>query len=204
MVKLSRLSIASACAAAVTSACAVSWFVTSQNAQTIATAASPKPTLSVGTSALPQLDAQPSQIAVPTKTDNLKVIGTLSVPTARINGLGITRGVDQATLDTGLAGAYEWSGPGETGVFAMAAHRMGAGAPFGSLNQTHVGDYITVTADTHNYVYQVTRVQEVSPNDVSVLNGSADKSQIVLITCTPIPEFTKRLVVTGELVQAKR
>jgi sortase A len=203
MVKLSRLSIASACAAAVTFACAVIWFVTSQNAQTIATAASPNPTLSVGISALPQLDAQPSQIAVPTKTDNLKVIGTLSIPTARINGLGITRGVDQATLDTGLAGAYEWSGPGETGVFAMAAHRMGAGAPFGSLNQTHVGDYITVTADTHNYVYQVTRVQEVSPNDVSVLNGSADKSQIVLITCTPIPEFTKRLVVTGELVRAK-
>jgi sortase A len=203
MVKKTRLSIASACAAAVASVCLGIWFVTAHNAQTDATDASSESSLSAGISALPELDAQPSQVAVPTKTADLKIIGTLSVPTARISGLGITRGVDQATLDTGLAGAYEWSGPGETGVFAMAAHRIGAGAPFGSLNKTQVGDYITVTADTHNYVYQVTRVQEVSPNDVSVLNGSADKSEIVLITCTPIPEFTKRLVVTAKLVQAK-
>lgn len=203
MVKLTRLRIASACAAAVAFACAAIWFVTTQNAQTIATGASPKSSVTVGVSALPQLDAQPSQLAVPTQTARPKLIGTLWVPSAEISGLGITRGVDQATLDTGLAGAYEWSGPGETGVFAMAAHRIGAGAPFWHLNQTHVGDYITVKADKHHYVYQVTSVQEVSPSDVSVLNGSADKSEIVLITCTPIPEFTKRLVITGQLVQAK-
>jgi len=202
MVRLTTVSKTAVGAVLLACAGGLIWLVTGQVA-TSTPKATPHANVSSFVTALPQLDAQPSQIAAPTKTDNLKVIGTLSVPTARINGLGITRGVDQATLDTGLAGAYEWSGPGETGVFAMAAHRIGAGAPFGSLNQTHVGDYITVTADKHHYVYQVTRVQEVSPNDVSVLNGSADKSEIVLITCTPIPEFTKRLVVTGELVPTK-
>ena len=162
-----------------------------------------EPSASSGTVTLPALDAREGVNPQPTSTDLHPLIGTLSVPSAGVNGLGITRGIDDATLDSGLAGAYDWSGPGETGVFAMAGHRLGAGGPFRNLDQTDVGDFITVKANHNTYIYKVTRTQQVGPNDVSVLNGSSDKSEIVLITCTPIPTFTHRLVVRGELVRVK-
>jgi len=192
-------------AGALAVASALTWFMVSQDTTTSAPPrTTPKPSISSAAPTLPKLDARESLAPKPTAaTAQPKTIGTLSVPAAQIVDLGITRGVDDSTLDTGLAGAYEWSGPGETGVFAMAGHRIGAGGPFRYLNQVHINDSIAVRSDKHNFIYRVTRVQEVSPSDVSVLNGPADKSQIVLITCTPIPTFTKRLVVTGELVRVK-
>lgn len=193
-------------AGALALASALTWFMAGKESTTSAPPRmTPQPSISSAVPTLPKLDTREGVAPKPTTTTlEHKIIGTLSVPAAQIVGLGITRGIDDSTLDTGLAGAYEWSGPGETGVFAMAGHRIGAGGPFRYLNQIHVGDSITVRSERHEYTYRTTRVQEVSPTDVSVLNGSADKSEIVLITCTPIPAFTKRLVVTGELVPLKR
>mgnify|MGYP006285641991 CR=1 FL=1 len=60
--------------------------------------------------------------ASPSETKLPKVIGMLNVPAADVLALPITRGIDGKTLNTGMAGAYPWSGPGESGVFALAAH----------------------------------------------------------------------------------
>ncbi len=129
------------------------------------------------------------------------VIASLSVPAADINNLPVVRGTDQATLDEGVAGAYEWSGPGETGVFAMAAHRVGAGGPFLNLNHVRIGDSISVTDATNTYTYRVTSVEVVNPDDTSVLHGSNSRSEIALITCTPITTYADRLVVKAELTR---
>lgn len=127
------------------------------------------------------------------------LIARISVPTANIQNLGVTLGTDQTTLGTGLAGAYPWSGPGQTGRWAMAGHRIGAGGPFRNLDEVKVGDAILVSANLMKYTYRVTSVREVEPTDLSVLDGSADNAEIVLITCTPISTFSKRLIVTGVL-----
>lgn len=145
-----------------------------------------------------------SPIASPGASQSVKgheVIASLSLDSADIHDLPIVRGTDQATLDTGMAGAYEWSGPGETGVFSIAAHRVGAGGPFLNLNHAHKGDVISVVASDGTYKYRVTSVKEVSPNDTSVLKNAGDKAEIALITCTPISTFAKRLVVTGLLIK---
>jgi len=133
-------------------------------------------------------------------TDNRLVIGTLSAPSANINALPITVGTDDTTLNTGMAGAYEWGSPGQPGVFAMAGHRVGAGGPFRHLDQIHIGDRITVASEGIRYIYRVIKNEVVTPGQTSVLNGPASESRIVLITCTPMKTYTHRIVVTGQLI----
>lgn len=134
------------------------------------------------------------------KTASHKVIGQLTVASADIQALPITRGLDDSTLNTGMAGAYPWSGPGQSGVFALAAHRVGAGGPFRHLDQVHVGDRITVSTTKQAFEYRVTSNLTVDASNTSVLNGPKDESRIVLITCTPLDTFAQRIVVTGMLI----
>ena len=150
--------------------------------------------------ALPSFD--PSAPAPSTPTDRL-VIATIDVPSANILSLPVTVGTDDATLNTGMAGAYEWSELGKPGMFALAGHRVGAGGPFRHLDLVHIGDRITVSAEGTAYTYRVIANDVVDPNDVSVLRAPASATRIVLITCTPLNTFAKRLVVTGELIPAK-
>ena len=136
-------------------------------------------------------------------SNNRLVIGTLDVPSANIYALPITPGIDEATLNSGMAAAYTWSSPGEPGVFAMAGHRVGAGGPFRQLNLIHTGDHITVLSDGTLFTYRVITNATVDPADTSVLSGPANESRIVLITCTPLDTFAKRIVVTGKLISSE-
>ena len=151
-------------------------------------------------SALPTFPAQ--QIA-PTSSESPigKVIGLLTIPAAEVLTLPIARGVDEVTLNTGVAGAYSWSGPGENGVFALAAHRVGAGGPFRHLDRVEIGDRIVVESGSKKFNYRIISNITVDPTDTSVLNGPKDDSRIVLITCTPLDTFAKRIVVTGQLIR---
>jgi len=153
----------------------------------------------------PGPSSSPSALAVAPRAgdvlDGHTIIGTLSVPAAKISELPIVHGTDQGTLDTGMAGAYSWSGPGETGVFALAAHRVGAGGPFLNLNHVKIGDAIWVKDSATTYHYRVTTIQVVKSDDTNVLTGSNSKSEIALITCTPIGTYSDRLVVKGSLAQ---
>ena len=128
------------------------------------------------------------------------IIGNIDVPSANIYALPITPGTDEDTLNTGMAGAYPWSSPGGVGVFAIAGHRVGAGGPFRQLNLVHIGDRFSIQTDSMSYIYRVISTEIVDPSDVSVLNGPADESRVVLITCTPLDTFAKRIVVTGKLI----
>lgn len=145
----------------------------------------------------PSTSAKPN----PLKSGNPPILGELTIPAAEVLALPITRGIDKATLNTGMAGAYPWSGPGQSGVFALAAHRVGAGGPFRHLDQINLGDRITVNVKGKSYVYRVISNITVAPTDTYVLDGPADDSRIVLITCTPMDTFAQRIVVTGQLIR---
>lgn len=149
---------------------------------------------------LPYFDSTAAPTPSKAPASQPDTIGTLTVPSAQVLALPITRGVDKATLNTGMAGAYSWSGPGQSGVFALAAHRIGSGAPFKYLDQVHVGDRLSVTSKNKTFTYRVISNVIVEPTDTSVLNGPRDESRIVLITCTPISTFAKRIVVTAVLI----
>jgi sortase A len=149
---------------------------------------------------LPDFGASPAASITKSPALSKTIIGTLALPSAQIFALPITRGVDKSTLDTGMAGAYPWSGPGQHGVFGIAAHRIGAGGPFRYLDQVNVGDRLTVETTSKKFTYRVISTKIVSPTDTSVLNGPKDDSRIVLITCTPLKTFELRIVVTAELI----
>lgn len=150
------------------------------------------------TALAPQSKSSNDSLAPTSK--NLPVIATLTVNSADIKKLPITLGTDDAVLDTGMAGAYPWSGPGQAGVFTVSAHRVGAGGPFLNLDRMQVSDLITVTDNAGKvFNYRVTSVKVVDPSDVSVLKGPKSESRLVLITCTPIETYADRLVVTAVL-----
>ncbi len=159
-----------------------------------------------------QLSPTESLVLIPSASPNVEsspippnpeqpIIGRLSIASAGIFDLPIVIGTDTKTLDTGMAGAYDWSGPGENGVFAVTAHRVGAGGPFLNLDKIAIGESIyVISAKGQNFEYQVTSVKVVKPSATEVLKGPKNESRIVLITCTPISTYSDRLVVTGELV----
>ena len=53
------------------------------------------------------------------------------------------------------------------------------------------------------YVYAVTQIEKIYPEDVEVL-GDAGDDRLTLITCTPIGTNIKRLVVTAKPVASLR
>ena len=149
---------------------------------------------------LPEFESSPAPSNSTSANNGSEIIGTITIPSAQVLALPITRGVDKATLNTGIAGAYPWSGPGLNGVFALAAHRVGAGGPFRNLDQVNIGDRLIVEANGKTFTYRVTSNIIVEPEATSVLNGPKDDSRIVLITCTPLNTFKQRIVVTAQLI----
>ncbi len=91
--------------------------------------------------------------------------------------------------------------PGEVGSVAIFGHSSGLSWAPGSykfvftlLDKLKAGD--TVLLDYHGtrYLYEVTGSQVVSPTNMSVLKQT-DKSELLLITCTPVGTSKNRLVV---------
>jgi sortase A len=153
---------------------------------------------------LPEFGTSPAPSELSSINSEAKIIGTITIPSAEVLALPITRGVDKATLNTGMAGSYPWSGPGLKGVFALAAHRVGAGGPFRHLDQVNIGDRLSVEANGKTFIYRVTSNMIVGPETTSVLNGPKDDARIVLITCTPLNTFKQRIVVTAQLIPAAK
>ncbi len=72
---------------------------------------------------------------------------------------------------------------------------------FFRLDELAKGDEIEVedSAGRH-YLYRVTKQLVVGPDSVEVMNAVEGKSLITLQTCT-LPDYEKRLIVQGELVE---
>ena len=134
---------------------------------------------------------------------NRKVIGWLTVPSINIKGLKITYGVDKPNLNTGVAGAYTFAKPGDYGVFAIAAHRLGGGGPFRHLDKVKVGDKVIVYTTKNTYTYQVITTQLVLPTNTSILDGPTYQQRVVLITCTPMMVWSHRIIVTAVLIDSQ-
>ena len=134
---------------------------------------------------------------------NRPVIGWLTVPALKMTKHRITYGVDKPNLDTGVVAAFRFAKPGDYGVFALAAHRLGGGGPFRNLDKVEVGDKIIVDTTKHSYTYEVISTQLVLPTNTSVLDGPTYQQRVVLITCTPIMVWNQRIVVTGILTDSK-
>lgn len=124
-------------------------------------------------------------------------VGVIQIPSIKLRQV-VVEGVDARALSNGpghYPGTASLGAEGNTGI---AGHRTTYGGPFRRLNELHVGDPIVISTSHGSYLYRVTDLQRVSPNDVSVLAPTSVPT-LTLTTCDPPLFATKRLVVTATL-----
>jgi LPXTG-site transpeptidase (sortase) family protein len=95
----------------------------------------------------------------------------------------------------GLAGA------GQIGNMVLSGHisSPNEGAIFHHLPDLKVGEGVIVSTDERQFLYRVTDVKTVTPDEVSVMDQTSDATA-TLITCVPDGIYSHRLVVTARLV----
>ena len=127
-----------------------------------------------------------------------ELLGRLEIPRLGISAL-VAEGAEDGTLRTAIGHLSDTPLPGELGNAALAAHRD---THFRELRNVRVGDRVRVLSWTGEVEFEVTGTQIVGPNDVSVLEPTADAS-LTLITCYPfgyIGNAPKRFIVQATRV----
>lgn len=121
----------------------------------------------------------------------------------------IVEGTDLPQLALGPGHVPGTALPGQTGNFAVAAHRVTAGNPFYHLNDLKPGDKVLIDTAAITFVYRVTRSELVLPDDTAVLDRVPGhprqrprQALITLITCDPPWTGTHRIIAFG-LLQAQ-
>lgn len=97
--------------------------------------------------------------------------------------------------------------PGEHGNIALTGHSSyfpwDPGRfkdVFALLHEVQMGDKILLYHKQTKYIYEVTDIKIVKPDDINVLDPTED-DRLTLITCTPIGTDLRRLVVTAKLIK---
>lgn len=121
-------------------------------------------------------------------------------------------GVSERQLRAGIGHFPTTEQPGQIGNYAVAGHRSGVADPaFRNVVRIRPGASVTVTtAHRVTYIYTVTRVRTVAPDDVNVLAQVPDlptatptKALLTLVTCWPATGHSQRVVVEARLVASK-
>lgn len=93
------------------------------------------------------------------------------------------------------------AGPGQNGNMVLSGHisSPNEGAVFHHLPDLKVGEGVIVATDERQFLYRVTDMKVVTPDQVSVLDQTSDATA-TLITCVPDGIYSHRLIVTAHLV----
>jgi len=120
----------------------------------------------------------------------------------RIPEIGITRtvvsGVSLTQLQRGIGHYPESPLPGQAGNVAMAGHRTTYGQPFHNVDKLEAGDQIFFTTVQGEFVYRVTGLEIVQPDEVRILEDQGD-NRLTLIACHPKYSLAERIIVHAEL-----
>lgn len=161
--------------------------------------------------------ATPAPTPEPTLVALLEANGDASAPVwLRIPRVGIDSAVDEVGTEWKEA-VYRWvvpdytvghpkdgNHPGQGGNSVMWGHLNTPverkGDVFRRLPEVDPGDEVLVDTAGFRYVYRVSQVRVVTPDQVSVTETSTEPV-VTLITCVPDWVFSHRLVVTAQLVQ---
>lgn len=93
--------------------------------------------------------------------------------------------------------------PESSGNMSIAGHRFQYLPPnthtFYNLDKLNLGENINVYWQGKEYIYKITQIFEVKPNETWIKNSDLSKNEITLYTCSPLFTSTHRLVVKGEI-----
>jgi sortase A len=139
---------------------------------------------------------QPSTVAPPSEGS---VLGRLKI--ARLNLSAMVReGVTDATLSRAVGHLPYTALPGQTGNFAIAAHRD---TLFRALKDIRQQDRVTFQSQAGTYTYEVISTKIVKPSDLTVVQPLGSEKLLTMITCYPfyyVGSAPKRFVVQAKLV----
>lgn len=129
------------------------------------------------------------------------VLGKLDIPRLHLSTM-VREGTDDATLRVAVGHISETPLPWEPGNVALAGHRD---TFFRSLERIRKNDLIRMTTLRGTSTYRVESFKIVDPEDVSVLDASAE-SVLTLVTCYPfvyVGSAPCRFIVRARRVQSK-
>jgi sortase A len=130
------------------------------------------------------------------------VIGKLEVPSVRLSTT-VLEGSDDRTLARGAGHLEDTPLPGADGNVGIAGHRD---TVFRRLKNIRAGDPLNLTTADHVFRYRVIRSLIVDPDDVEVLDPTAEPT-LTLVTCYPfeyIGHAPRRFVVQARLMAEER
>ncbi|MCP3740320.1 class D sortase [Rossellomorea sp. BNER] len=125
--------------------------------------------------------------------------GVLSIPSINLEE-PIFQGASVENLKNGVALVDELESFNENNI-AIAGHKMNAyGILFNRLHEVTVGDEISIKTNEKTLTFIVTKRFEVTPEEVSVLEETDEKT-ITLITCESYnwdtDKFEERMIIRG-------
>ena len=148
----------------------------------------------------------PTPLPAPSIPEN-----TLSTPSVNISS-PITWDVDfdektvQSNLTNGVVHFKGTAKPGQKGFVVITGHSSNFpwikgqyNTIFAPLHKVQAGESILINYQNKEYTYKITRVYQVKPSDLNVLQAG-NNSGIRLITCTPIGTSLRRLIVEAEQI----
>lgn len=140
----------------------------------------------------------PEAVNKPAPKDNRLVIASIGVD------MPIFDGPDEKTLDRGgIWHIPNTSDPTKGSNMVLSGHRWMYLPPSSRtlylLDKVQIGEPIIVYWQGHEYDYRVDRRSIINPNQVEILNPTADP-QLTIFTCTPLFSTKQRLVLFSTLI----
>ncbi|MHA6260256.1 class D sortase [Sporosarcina sp. CAU 1771] len=136
---------------------------------------------------------------LPFTEDEIKDVMELEIPFIDLKQYILNKTTDY-NLSVALTQIKTDQTPG-VGNFTIAGHRgFRDGRHFSNLAKVPVGEMVYLHADGKTYVYEIKSSEVVEPTYIEVLNDTANKDEITLITCTV--SGADRVAVKGDLVDS--
>jgi len=151
--------------------------------------------------------------AVPVSDDGLLAAAGEAFAILRLPTLGadyqepVLAGTATSTLQRGI-GHYEGTtGPGQIGNFSIAGHRTTYGAPFSRIAELRERDPVIVQTAAGYFVYRVSAIEIVSPQEVAVIAPVPNQpgvapttAMMTMTTCHPRYSARQRYIVHSTFV----
>lgn len=162
----------------------------------------------------PTVQTTPAQTAQAPQESQAEIVGpenVIIIPKINVSApLVFPKTTNEAdvlvALRDGVVHYYGTAMPGENGNAAFFGHSSNDWWEPGNykfvfviLEQLAAGDTYEIHYNSRKYVYQVTETKVVAPNDLSVLNQTAEPTS-TLITCTPPGTSWRRFVVSAKQI----
>ncbi|WP_157374497.1 class C sortase [Haematomicrobium sanguinis] len=151
---------------------------------------------------MPKLDSEAKEYLSQLSLDPGGVMSRVRIPSINVD-LPIRHGATEEVLRKGAGHLYGSSLPvGGAGTHSVITAHSGLpeSTLFDNLPKVKKGDIFTISTYGRVMTYRVNSIETVVPTDIDKLQNVPGKDLVTLITCTPVPVNSHRLLVTGERI----